>query len=356
MAGTGRAGKPLHWLPGCFVAENNRAMDRRFTFARTRAILARVMERDRRSRSARISMTTSQYTEKAVVLFADICGSTSLYDKLGDELARRLIAAGIATMSDVLPQFQGRIIKTIGDEILCTFPGPEAGLLAACAMQKAVDGTVYEGGQRLQIRVGLHCGSFIIENNDIFGDTVNVAARIAGMARKHQIMTSQAVVAALPDALQRKTTRIMAAELKGKQNEFDIFIVNWDEDDNACTQIQVRSAVRPQETLSVLTLQYGDTRFVVNKERKQAMIGRGSTCDLVIASTLASRQHAGIEFRLGKFFIVDQSSNGTYVRTADGHVEHITRQEMILRGAGLISLGQAFSDDSTELIEYCVAA
>ncbi len=300
------------------------------------------------------AMQATQSTQHQAVLFADICGSTSLYEQLGDDTARRLIAACLATMGRILPQFHGRIVKTIGDEILCVFPGPEAGLLAACAMQKAVEGTVFEGGQHLHIRVGLHCGSFIIENNDIFGDTVNVAARIAGMARKRQIMTSQAVVAALPDALQRKSTRIMAAELKGKQDEVDIFIVNWDEDDNACTQILVRPGIRPQQAESALTLQYGATRFVVNKERKQAMIGRGSSCDLVIASTLASRQHAGIEFRLGKFFIVDQSSNGTYVRTADGHVEHITRQEMILRGAGLISLGQAFSDDSTELIEYSV--
>ena len=288
-------------------------------------------------------------------MFADICGSTALYERLGDSTAQHLIAACIATMSAVVVQFSGRIVKTIGDEILCTFAGPDTGLLAACALQKAVEGTVYDGGQRLHIRVGLHCGNFISDGNDIFGDTVNVAARIAGMARKHQIMTSQAIVAQLPDALQRKTTRIMAAEFKGKQNEFDIYIVNWDEDDNACTQIQVRPGARVQEPLLALTLQYGETRFVVNKECKQAMIGRGSACDLVIASSLASRQHAGIEFRLGKFFIVDQSANGTYVRFADGHVEHITRQEMMLRGAGFISLGQAFSENSTELIEYCVA-
>lgn len=301
-------------------------------------------------------MTTLQYTETRVVLFADICGSTSLYDQLGDELARRLVAGCIGIMSGVVEVFQGHIIKTIGDEILCVFPTPEAGMLAACAMQKEVEGNTYEGGNHLQIRVGFHYGSFICEGGDIYGDTVNVAARIASMARKHQIMTSQAVVDALPDALQRKTQRLMAAEFKGKQAEFEIFIVNWDEEDNACTQIQVRSMAQKQEAKSALTLQYGDHRFVINKDRKQAMIGRGSNCDLVIASTLASRQHAGIEFRLGKFFIVDQSANGTWVRTADGHVEHITRQEMILRGAGLISLGQAFSEASTELIEYSVAA
>lgn len=297
-----------------------------------------------------------QHTETCAVLFADICGSTSLYDQLGDELARRLIADGIGAMSAVVAAFQGRIIKTIGDEILCTFPGAESGLLAAGAMQKAVEARAYEGGNHLQIRVGVHFGSFICENGDIFGDTVNVAARIASMARKHQVMTSQAVVDALPDVLQRKVHRIMAAELKGKQAEYDIFMFSWDEEDSACTQIEVRSPFVRQENKSELTLQYGEQSFAVNKEHKQVMIGRGSTCDIVIASSLASRQHAGIEFRHGKFFIVDQSANGTYVRLADGHVEHITRQEMILRGTGLISLGQAFSDAATEVIEYCVAA
>jgi class 3 adenylate cyclase len=301
-------------------------------------------------------MIPLQRNETRVVLFADVCGSTSLYDQLGDAMARRLIGQCMAIMSHAVVGHEGLIIKTLGDEILCIFPTPDAGLLAACAMQKAVQATEFEGGNRLQIRIGFHYGSFICENGDIFGDTVNVAARIAAMANKGQILTSQALVDALPAASKVHTKRLMAAEFKGKQDEFAIFVVNWDEDDSVTTQILNQSPLAGQTNRVELTLKYGDTTWVVNKDKKQLMTGRGNTCDIMIASNLASRQHAVIEFRQGKFFITDQSANGTWVRTSDGHVEQITRQELVLRGSGLISLGQAFTSETMELISYWVLA
>ena len=209
----------------------------------------------------------------------------------------------------------------------------------------------------MHISIGMHYGSVICDGGDVFGDTVNVAARIASHARAHQIMTSQAVVEALPDELRCKTHRIMAAEFKGKQVEFDIFIVTWNEEDQGCTQIRppASSVNRNLTSSAQLTLRYGSKSFTLNQDVKKIVFGRGETCDLVIASTLTSRLHASVEFRFGKFFIVDQSSNGTYIRLPDGHINHITRQEMVLQGMGVISPGQSFAEDPTQLITFSIA-
>lgn len=299
-------------------------------------------------------MTISHDTETLAIVFADICGSTAMYDNLGDAMARRMIASCIAVMNAVVSAHHGVVVKTIGDEIMCTFATAETGLLAAFAMQAAVKNTRFEGGHNMTIRVGCHYGSVIREANDIYGDTVNVAARVASMARAHQVMTSQAVVDAVPEALRNRAHRIMAAEFKGKQIEFDIFLVGWDAEENERTLVQLKPSSCAPSAATELTLYYAGKFIMLNKGHKQLFFGRGEGCDIVIPSSLASRQHAGVEMRFGKCFIVDQSANGTYVRSDDGAITHITRQEMVLRGSGQISLGQPFEENPAEVIEFSI--
>lgn len=296
----------------------------------------------------------SKRIEKLAILFADICGSTSLYDTLGDETARRLIASCIALMTTQIVNFQGTLIKTIGDEIMCTFPTAEAGLLAACAIQNALQENRIHSHEKLYVRIGFHYGDVICELNDVFGDTVNVAARIASSARGNQIMTSQAVVDALPSHLHKKTHRLMSAGFKGKQEEYDIFIVVWEENDDSCTRINMPQFIDSPELDNELTLSYANKHFVINKNQKSLTIGRSSSCDIITTNNFASRQHARVELQFGRFVIIDVSTNGTYVRLADGSVTHITREEMILHGSGTISLAQPHAENPSEVIEFSI--
>jgi class 3 adenylate cyclase len=300
-------------------------------------------------------MSEMQHSEKRVVLFADICGSTALYDQLGDQRARGLMGACIGTMCEVVSRFGGQVVKTIGDEILCVFPDPEAALLAACAMQNAVSGSCYECDNRMQVQIGFHYGNVILEANDIFGDTVNVASRITKLARAQQIMTSQAVIDELPDTLRRRAHRIITTEFKGKQTEYDIYLVLWNGDDNERTQIDARPlAISTQDNRGELRISYANTALNLNKDRKMILLGRGEGGDIVIPSHFVSRQHAVIEMRSGKFYLTDQSANGSYVRFADGHIVHICRQELILYGTGSISLGRVFDDAETDCLHFSV--
>jgi hypothetical protein len=295
-----------------------------------------------------------QQIEKLAVLFADICGSTALYDNLGDSLARRLIAQCVATMSGEISAHRGTLIKTIGDEIMCTFPSAEAAMHAACAMQRAVKNGRYEGGHEMHIRIGFNYGDAIREAGDVFGDTVNVAARVAAITRADQIMTTQAVVNALPPDLREKTRQIMRTEFKGKQEQFDISIVIWEMDDMLSTRIGTPVFRKSPENIDEMALHYRDQSLKVNKERRSVVLGRGEVCDIVVQSSFASRQHIRIELRFGKFVVADQSTNGTYVRLGDGSVVRLAREEMILQGSGSISLGQPYSENPAELVEFAV--
>jgi len=175
--------------------------------------------------------------QKLVVLFADISGSSELYERLGDERALQSIAQCVGIMTGELPAFQGTLVKIIGDEIMCTFPSAEQAFHAACAMQRSVGNERYQDGTPMHIRIGFHFGEVIHESGDVFGDTVNIAARVAAITRANQILMTQAVADVLPPALRDKTLKLMRAEFKGKQAQFDIFMVIWSSDEKLSERI-----------------------------------------------------------------------------------------------------------------------
>lgn len=296
----------------------------------------------------------TQHPERLAVLFADICDSTAFYDSLGDDAARRLISRCIALMTNEIPPHQGQLIKTIGDEIMCVFPSPSAALHAACAMQTAIDNDSVNNDQPMRVRIGFHYGDVIREGNDVFGDTVNVAARVAAITRGNQIMTTHAVVHELPPNLKDMVRQILRTEFRGKQEQFDIYQIEWAPEDLTRTRIKM-APQRPRVFLGELTLKYRGRSFKVNKDRRQLTLGRTESCHVLVQSDFASRQHARIELRFGKFVISDESTNGTYIRFSDGNEVRIAREELILQGSGSISLGEPHTKGPTELVEFSIS-
>ncbi len=292
--------------------------------------------------------------EKLAVLFADVCDSTALYDNLGDDLARQLLMRCINTMSSKIGVYQGTLIKTIGDEIMCIFPSAEAAFHAACAMQIAIESDRPLHGTSMHIRIGFNYGDVIHEHNDVFGNTVNVAARVAAITRAGQIMTTQAVFDAVPVNLQSKMRQILRAEFKGKHDLLDIFQIIYEKEDLQSTRLGIPAYRKTQENNDEMILRYRDQSIKLNKERRSVVLGREEGCDLIVNNNLASRQHVRVELRFGKFIIVDQSTNGTYIRSNDGSIVHITREETVLHGSGFISLGQSFAEHPTELVEFSI--
>lgn len=288
------------------------------------------------------------------ILFADVSGSTRLYETLGDREAKRAINGLLERMVGVANRYSGVLVKTIGDEILCRFPTAERGVSAAMAMQEAMTDD-HSAPVRLQMRMGLHFGPVLLEAGDVFGDAVNVAARMSAIARAGQIIITQETVACLPPELALKSRLFDTTSVKGKQDQLVIYEVLWEEEANATVFVaSTAPSLTGQEAAQPeLVLRYQD------QERRITLgatvgIGRAETCDLVVESPLASRLHGRVESRRGKFVFIDQSTNGSYVRTEDGNVVYLRREELPLWGAGEISLGEEFGADGSHFLQFKV--
>jgi adenylate cyclase len=299
-------------------------------------------------------MTTEQQHTQLAILFADISGSTALYDKLGNELALRLISRTLGVLKREMDAHRGTLIKTIGDEIMCTFASVPAAVNAARAMQNAIEEQSPVNGNHPYVRIGLHAGDVIQEKGDIFGDAVNVAARVAAITRARQILTTQTVVDMLPAELRKKARPIMRTELRGKESTLAIFLIPWEKEDTMSTRIGMSALRKPAESLSrhELLLRYREQVLTLNEDFKSVLLGRDEACNVAIKNKLASRQHALIEYNFGKFLLTDHSANGTYVRFSDNQVVQLNNQQIVLHGAGQISCGQAFSEAPTDVVEY----
>jgi adenylate cyclase len=290
--------------------------------------------------------------QNAAVLFADISGSTALYDKLGNKLALQLVTHTLEILTRVMTVHQGSLIKTIGDEILCIFPNAPAAFNAACSMQLTIEELNPGSEHPIHVRIGLHYGEVILENSDVFGDTVNIAARVTAITRARQIMTTQALVDQLPDPLRQKARPVMRTEFRGKGKAFDVFQVLWEQENTICTRIGMSAFRKPAESRHELMLRYHLQVINMSEKMHSVLLGRGDDCDVMIRNSMASRQHARIDYSFEKFLLTDHSANGTFVRFSDKQVIQLNHQQIVLHGAGEISCGQPFSEDSNDVVEY----
>jgi class 3 adenylate cyclase len=299
-------------------------------------------------------MRNSGQHTKLAILFADISGSTALYDELGDVEALNLVTKCLYIMIRELARHQGTLMKTIGDSIMCTFPTPACALEAACAMQKAIARDRPGGNRPIYVRIGFHYGNVISEGKEIYGDAVNIAARVTSITRPRQILTTSLVAEMLPPEFNGKIHKVSNAIFKGKKESLIIYQVNWSQEDLDATQAGMPQFSDLSKHGPELLIRYNNGTIKINDYKPSIVVGRGEACDLVIHNTFSSRQHMSIELNFGKFVIADHSANGTFLRSNASEDIHLSHQEMMLRGTGSISLGRPFSDGVTDVIEYLV--
>lgn len=286
------------------------------------------------------------------ILFSDIAGSTKLYETLGDAVARKLVAECIAVMSTSIRKHHGTVIKTIGDEIMCTFPTADDAVESAMEMQERVTEGIRVDGQSypLSVRIGLHFGSVIHEKGDVFGDAVNVAARMAQLAKGGQILTTADTVKSLQPLLRASARLLDRLSVKGKSKTMEIHEVVWQEEDVTHIASGVVTNISSQQ--ATLRLVYHGKEVKLDSGSPGFSMGRGSGTDMMVAESLASREHVLIESRRGKFVLLDKSTNGTYVQSEGNKNAYLRREEMVLSGHGKISLGRDFTQNPTEYVEY----
>jgi len=295
----------------------------------------------------------AQRNIKCSIMFADVAGSTKLYEDVGDDKARTMIAHTIESMTKSTQALRGRVIKTIGDEIMCVFVDADSAVKAAYDIQETVSND-FTYGRALSIRIGAHFGPAILESDgDIFGDAVNVAARMAGIAKAGQIIITEDTVEKLNEELKADTREFDRAPVKGKKEPMIIYEVMWAQEDvtrMAAPNLLAAAAAK----LMKMKLRWRDKQLELADSSGITVIGRGDQADFVVDDKLASRMHVRIEVRRGKFVVIDQSTNGTFVRTNDGREVYLRREELPLTGAGCFSLGSPVSAENAELIYYIV--
>jgi class 3 adenylate cyclase len=287
------------------------------------------------------------------ILFADVVGSTRLYDTMGDLRARDMVATCIDVMRSATEQRQGTVIKTMGDEVMATFPSADAALNAAAQMQQQISthAQLKVDGQPVSIRIGCHFGPVMLENRDVFGAAVHTANRMTSQAKAGQIVTTAATVEKLSPEWRASCRQIDVATLKGQGSEVVLYEVLWQTEDVTSMVPGIAADARSAHPLR-LRLRTEDRELLVDERHASVTIGRAEDNDVVVKGTLISRLHARIEISRNKFVLVDQSTNGTFVQTADGEEAFVRRDSLQLKGHGMIGLGRLPEQGSPQTIRF----
>ena len=290
-------------------------------------------------------------TRHTTVLFADVSESSKLYETAGDATASEAVARCLEILRRATEAAGGRVVKTIGDEVMAAFGSADSAAAAAADMQGGIEALAPVGDAKLGVRIGFHSGPVIQRDEDVFGDTVNLASRLVGQARKGQIITSAETVGLLGPIYRRTTRSLYSIQVKGRAEEVGLAELVWRHGEDMTVMMGGPPAARSKS--AVLRLKYRDKEIVRRRDNDSISIGREAGCGLVVADTMASRQHCTIERRGDKFVLRDHSSNGTYV-TAEGDTEVLLRrEEFTLRKHGWIACGQPRAGTSETVEFFC---
>ena len=292
--------------------------------------------------------------KQQTVLFADIAGSTRLYDTLGDEKARALVTYCLEKLAVFIKEKKGTLVKTIGDEAMSRFDVADHAASAAIYMQEGFSADPRIASIPIQLRIGLHHGPVIIDDKDVYGDAVNIAARMGDQAKAGQIITSGETLKLLEEIHQSSARLVDQTRVKGKWKPIDIYELSWGrpEELTMTTTLAGQQARAEHLHSASMVLAFEGKEVSVDQVSPVVTLGRDTTNGVVVNDPKVSRLHARIELRKDKFILIDQSTNGTFVLREDGQMANVRRYEILLPEAGAIGLGQKTTFDSPLAIRF----
>ncbi|MEX2479437.1 MAG: adenylate/guanylate cyclase domain-containing protein [Gammaproteobacteria bacterium] len=284
---------------------------------------------------------------KLAVLYADVSGSTRLYEQHGDAIARTDLAHCISILQNTAAGLAGETLKTIGDEIMCAFAEPIKAALAATEMQATLRRAGESGAFKmglLHIKIGWHYGPVIWRGDDLIGEAPVTAQQIIRLAKADEILTSRQAVETLPNPLFPELYLIDHLPAEAWDGELHVFKMPWEQSGDE-TQISSKPRMQGLPVEVALILDYAGHKVRVDPSNNACVIGRGRHVSLQVNGRLTSRQHAEVNLRHGRFSIRDESTNGTYIVLDDGTRKHLRREEDLLSGSGRLGFGSWPDDD-----------
>jgi adenylate cyclase len=296
----------------------------------------------------------------ATVVFADLVGSTGIFERLGDETAGRFVTQLTTALSKTFEQHSGRVVKLLGDGLFVVFPA-EADALAACVsiQNRLRDKPVYPGGSApaVQMQMGIEAGEVVEIDGDCYGDAVNSAARLADLAGAEQILTTQRVRDALASAPQTQLRSLGPMYLRGKSEVTNVYRVDWRPERDVDATVMGVSMFKAAGNASLLELSGPGHTLRLEPNGDKLTLGRAATASLSLNDARVSRVHATVEWRAGHFILGDTSSFGTWVYVGNqGEPVVLRRTECYLVGQGQISLGCERDAENAPMVLFSVKA
>jgi adenylate cyclase len=284
---------------------------------------------------------------RSAVVFAELLGTPELYARAGDEPAHETIGNCMEKLRQAAADCGVEFVKATGSRLLLHAPSADDAAAAAVAMQMAAC-EFPRAAESLSLGVGFHFGQVIEDNSDVFGDTVNLAARLVEQAANGQILFAAETAGELNPRHRRLMRRLYDVPLKGRSEEVALCELVW-RADQAPTMFPVRGMEAPPP--AKLKLKYHGKKMVLRDSHDVFTIGRAAGCALVVVDDEVSRHHCTIQRRSDHFVLADQSTNGTYVIVEGEGEVLLKREELTLRKRGWISLG-APRGSTPETLEF----
>jgi class 3 adenylate cyclase len=294
----------------------------------------------------------SSTQRKLIVMFADVSGSTALFERLGDKEAMHAVERCLKRMKRSIDGYKGRTIQIVGDELLAAFESGEDACQAAIDMQQRIADLPPVSGLKLTIRIGLHSGVVTDSGEKLTGPAVATAARIAGIARRDQILCSSVLVDELPQPGVITTDAMPdLGTVAENGSAFPLFQIHWPSYQGG-SYPQSTFGPNSQVPVERLCVRHHGKAFLVDEKTPVLTIGRDLNCKLIVDDRKASRQHARIERRGDGFYLVDSSTNGTFVVQSGRQEVMVRRHELQLDGKGRISFGNSGNDPVADIAEF----
>ena len=297
---------------------------------------------------------------KVTVVFADLTGSTAVFESLGNVKATTAITRLTQWIGQVCEANDGHVVKYLGDGVLIVFPyGPDA-VEAATELQRVHQARISNWPAPLQMRlqIGMARGEIVEQDGDCYGDAVNVASRLSDLSGPEQILVSDAVIQDLPGNSSVRSRSLGVMAIRGRTEPCLVHRIEWQSEllSEAFTMqasLAPSSFSRRAAQPDYIELSWLDVKAGFSFSELPLFLGRDPEAQFVIQDPRVSRKHARIEWRAGKFYLEDVSSYGTWVRFADSAaVVSLRRQECVLLMDGEIALGAPFEDFSVPTVSY----
>ncbi len=292
------------------------------------------------------------------VIFADLVGSTGIYERLGDEAASRLVTQFTARMGVAVEQHNGRVVKLLGDGLFALFAEPADAVSASIAIQQQLrDEPMLAGAQGppVQVQIGIESGDVVEIDGDCFGDTVNTAARLADLAGAGQVLTTENVWSVLIAMQQSFLRSIGPMYLRGKAEASQVYRVEW-QPSHSDDETMVRRSMFAALPDLRLELSFGARRVRIGANSGKITIGRSREASLTVDDPRVSRVHASLVWGGGQFILSDASTSGTWVY--HGNLDEavvLRRTECILAGNGIFVPGCQRGADDAPVIAFSVS-